>query len=85
MGWLRTQTFHVEVFVSGSLLQTQPDVVDEVPALTSQFAVQHVMQVSGVDNAAVVYIRSRNREAWMHEVCLFPDGIEYNNPVERSL
>ncbi|GCE28136.1 hypothetical protein KDA_36200 [Dictyobacter alpinus] len=85
MAILRAQVLQVHVFCSPSLLDVEPDVSTEEMAVSVSGAVSAVMRRYGINLAAEVYVRSQEREMWLHDVILCQSGITYEFPVERSI
>ncbi|GLV57529.1 hypothetical protein KDH_43650 [Dictyobacter sp. S3.2.2.5] len=83
MAVLRAHALHIQVFASPSMLEVEPDVVEDTMAISVQFAVHSVMRRAGIDLAAVVYIRSDSHEMWLHDVQVLGNDIAYEYPVKR--
>ncbi len=79
---LRVKIFHVEVFYSGSLLEPEPNIVEDVRALTEITAVQQVMTIHSVQSVGTAYVvDENNQECWLYDVCLTDGGLVYEHHV----
>lgn len=82
MASLCRQTYTVQLFVSGSLLQ-EPDVAMTVNALTEQFAVQQAMRFHQLEYVETAYIATDTQEGWLQEVSLVAGQLVYCGAVSQ--
>ncbi len=87
MASLHLKWYSVQVFRSLSLTQVEPDVREQVWALTEVTAVQRVMERHWIEEAGRLYVRmqdgERVQECWFDQVRLVAGQLFYEHQVSR--